>query len=152
MRKSVTGGNRGMTLIELIVAMAISSIVFALIFSFFVYNTKIYTAANNQLNIQQNCTEILESLTTHAKESASIDDTERSAGKYIFIKPDNAKVFITFDKSAAQLTINTQTYEYISDFSITSQSAISGSLWEIDVTGKRKNDEKSFSATVSLRN
>lgn len=52
--KSVTKNNKGITLIELIVVMAIMSLIFGAVFSVYLAGQRTFTKTRNQVDVQQN--------------------------------------------------------------------------------------------------
>lgn len=164
-----SGNNDGFTLIELIISMAILGIIFALVFSYFTYNAKIYTMANYEANIQFDCTMVMETVTVAVKESAEISETIDLSGvnSYEFRKTTGGNVFmrVEFNTDTAELVISrfnpessadpptsVADYKYIDDFKINAVDDADESLREIIVVGRRKDEIKRFNTTVSMRN
>lgn len=144
--------NRGFTLVELIVTTAVSAILIAALFSYLLYNLRMYTIADNEAKIQEECTKIMERLTILGKESTGIDfiiDGDGIRTATFFGSNEQIKL------NGNQLTIGAvngekmHQYIEISGFNI---EPIGGSLYEIIIIGSRKTESKRFTTTISTRN
>lgn len=72
-RIPITINNRGVTLIELIVALGLSSIVLTLVLGIFFTGTKLYKYVNDSMEIQQQGHFIMDFITTKVMPSSEID-------------------------------------------------------------------------------
>lgn len=153
--------NKGVTLLELMVAVAISVIVIASIAYFMERSTKNYKNANEEITLQMEAQTILNQLNDLIMEAYNVKYVDQVLKIYqnkdnyiITYEPENAR--LTFEKVQVGnvLTGNAVLFgQYVENFNVV-DTGIDDSNKTIEITLELKNNKKSYNKTsrITLRN
>jgi len=159
--------NKGFTLVELLIAMAISVIVIASIAYFMNYSSKNYRNSNDEVTLQTEAQTILNQLSDLIMEASNVKFDDANDKLIIYQKDANEEFIISFDSANHRLMFEKNVYkgvELIANQKIFGQYVVSfqvkdtgtdDSNKEIEISFDLKKDTKTYSvqnSIVTLRN
>lgn len=97
----------GFSLVEMMIAMAIASIIFAIVMSFSIYIARSFVATGNYADLDRASRNALDVMTRDIRESRAL--TAFATNKLTLTANDNSTLIFEFDPSAATLTRKTGT-------------------------------------------
>lgn len=91
--------NKGFTLIELIIVVAIMGVIMTATSSFFISNLRSFTFAKNQFDTQHNSAMVTDDIARQLMECHGIESIDNINGEYIFfvIKSDGTRKYIKYE-------------------------------------------------------
>ena len=134
--------NKGFTLVELLISMAISVIVIASIAYFMSYSSKNYRSANDEVILQTESQTILNQLNDLIIEASNVKFDDATDKLYIYKKDANEEYIISFDSVNHRLMFEKTTYKGIE--SLTNQKMFGQyvELFHIIDTGTSDSNKK----------
>ncbi len=160
--------SKGFTLIELVIGMAVSTILITAISSFLIFNVHVFHRADRQVNVQMNVEDISEQVALLVREASSVRSVVAGGvTTYCFDFPVSrqpVRQCLQYNTTTAQLdilsgnemSIRARNFERVTAFSIVSgvaNVALENSrLVRIDITGTNNETTQTFSTQIALRN
>lgn len=150
--------NKGYSMIELILTLAITSIVSVSIYSLMSFGHRLFLRSEHQIMLTEQLGSVLTEVSAAVREAETIEISDDGADYRVLDSEGVMVMSIVFDIDSSRLTINSvdaslKTVENISDFQIAySNGASVGRSVDVYIAGSTRYAKMDFSVTVTFRN